>query len=165
MFMIINVPKKNLTVSTRYIEEKLQQGKLDEAFCKLTIQGIDKKENVLNQMVVILVAIIILIFTMFITWLMLQNDQEHLKRKGRTFIRCERNIQRHVLASFNCGRYKWNVLRSIYKILLLRNNGNCFDTKGSCNVRMDFMHIWNHFYDIYYFFNQAFMERNFKNMG
>lgn len=56
--MIINVPKKNLTVSTRYIEEKLQQGKLDEAFCKLTIQGIDKKENVLNQMVVILVAII-----------------------------------------------------------------------------------------------------------
>lgn len=81
MFMIINVPKKNLTVSTRYIEEKLQQGKLDEAFCKLTIQGIDKKENVLNQMVVILVAIIILIFTMFITWLMLQNDQEHLKRK------------------------------------------------------------------------------------
>ena len=81
MFMIINVPKKNLTVSTRYIEEKLQQGKLDEAFCKLTIQGIDKKENVLNQMVAILVAIIILIFTMFITWLMLQNDQEHLKRK------------------------------------------------------------------------------------
>ena len=81
MFMIINVPKKNLTVSTRYIEEKLQQGKLDEAFCKLTIQGIDKKENVLNQMVVILVAIIILIFTMFITWLMLQNDQEHLKQK------------------------------------------------------------------------------------
>ena len=80
-FMIINVPKKNLTVSTRYIEEKLQQGKLDEAFCKLTIQGIDKKENVLNQMVVILVAIIILIFTMFITWLMLQNDQEHLKQK------------------------------------------------------------------------------------
>ena len=81
MFMIINLPKKNLTVSTRYIEEKLQQGKLDEAFCKLTIQGIDKKENVLNQMVAILVAIIILIFTMFITWLMLQNDQEHLKRK------------------------------------------------------------------------------------
>ena len=81
IFMIINVPKKNLTVSTRYIEEKLQQGKLDEAFCKLTIQGIDKKENVLNQMVVILVAIIILIFTMFITWLMLQNDQEHLKQK------------------------------------------------------------------------------------
>ena len=81
IFMIINVPKKNLTVSTRYIEEKLQQGKLDEAFCKLTIQGIDKKENVLNQMVAILVAIIILIFTMFITWLMLQNDQEHLKRK------------------------------------------------------------------------------------
>ena len=81
MFMIINVPKKNLTVSTRYIEEKLQQRKLDEAFCKLTIQGIDKKENVLNQMVAILVAIIILIFTMFITWLMLQNDQEHLKRK------------------------------------------------------------------------------------
>ena len=79
--MIINLPKKNLTVSTRYIEEKLQQGKLDEAFCKLTIQGIDKKENVLNQMVAILVAIIILIFTMFITWLMLQNDQEHLKRK------------------------------------------------------------------------------------
>ena len=81
IFMIINVPKKNLTVSTRYIEEKLQQGKLDEAFCKLTIQGIDKKENVLNQMVVILVAIIILIFTMYITWLMLQNDQEHLKQK------------------------------------------------------------------------------------
>ena len=81
MFMIINLPKKNLTVSTRYIEEKLQQRKLDEAFCKLTIQGIDKKENVLNQMVAILVAIIILIFTMFITWLMLQNDQEDLKRK------------------------------------------------------------------------------------
>ena len=34
-----------------------------------------------GQMVAILVAIIILIFTMFITWLMLQNDQEHLKRK------------------------------------------------------------------------------------
>ena len=177
MFMIINLPKKNLTVSTRYIEEKLQQGKLDEAFCKLTIQGIDKKENVLNQMVAILVAIIILIFTMFITWLMLQNDQEHLKRKyqigailgvkreGRVFIRCERNIQRHVVVPFTCDRYKWNVLRRIYKILLLRNNGNCFDTKGSCNVRMDFMHIWNYFYDIYYFFNQAFMERNFKNMG
>lgn len=32
-------------------------------------------------------------------------------------------------------------------------------------IRMDFMHIWNYFYDIYYFFNQAFMERNFKNMG
>ena len=43
---------------------------------------------------------------------MLQNDQEHLKQKvsdrcyswyeeeGRAFIRCERNIQRHVLALF-----------------------------------------------------------------
>lgn len=81
------------------------------------------------------------------------------------FIRCERNIQRHVVVLFTCDRYKWNVLRRIYKILLLRNNGNCFDTKGSCNVRMDFMHIWNYFYDIYYFFNQTFMERNFKNMG
>lgn len=87
------------------------------------------------------------------------------EEEGRVFIRCERNIQRHVVVPFTCDRYKWNVLRRIYKILLLRNNGNCFDTKGSCNVRMDFMHIWNYFYDIYYFFNQAFMERNFKNMG
>lgn len=87
------------------------------------------------------------------------------EEEGRVFIRCERNIQRHVVVPFTCDRYKWNVLRRIYKILLLRNNGISFGTKGSCNVRMDFMHIWNYFYDIYYFFNQAFMERNFKNMG
>ena len=76
MFMIINVPKKNLTVSTRYIEEKIATRKTRRGFLYNSVL-----ENVLNQMVAILVAIIILIFTMFITWLMLQNDQEHLKQK------------------------------------------------------------------------------------
>ena len=174
MFMIINLPKKNLTVSTRYIEEKLQQGKLDEAFCKLTIQGIDKKENVLNQMVAILVAIIILIFTMFITWLMLQNDQEHLKRKYQIgailgvkrkegYLSVVKEISRDMwwslllaigISGMFCGVFIKSYYYGTTEIVLIQKEVAMF--------RIDFMHIWNYFYDIYYFFNQAFMERNFQ---
>lgn len=83
IFMIMNVEKGNLPGATAFVEEQKNQGVLDEAFCRRTIEDIDQKEKVLHCMIVGITVGIILIFGMFVIWLMHFAEMDERKERHR----------------------------------------------------------------------------------
>lgn len=83
VLMIMNVKKGKLEKAGTYVEDQKEQGILEEAFCKRTIEDIDRKERVLNCMVVGIVVGVTLLFGMFVIWLMHFSETEERKARHR----------------------------------------------------------------------------------
>lgn len=80
-FMLLNVDESRLADATAYVEKARDDGALEEAFCRKTIEEIDRKENALNRMIVGIVAVTVLFFSMFVTWLMSFAELEQRKER------------------------------------------------------------------------------------
>lgn len=83
VLMIINADKGNLSGATAFAEEQRGKGVLKEAFCRRTITDIDRKENVLNRMIVGIVTSVILLFGMFVIWLMHFSEMDEKRARHR----------------------------------------------------------------------------------
>lgn len=83
VLMVMNVEEEKLERAGTYVESQKEQGILEEAFCKRTIEDIDRKERVLNCMVVGIVVGALLLFGMFFIWLMHFSETEERKERHR----------------------------------------------------------------------------------
>lgn len=86
VLMIINVDGENLKGATAFTEEQKEEGVLGEAFCRRTIEGIDRKESVINRMLVGITVGVIVLFGMFVIWLMHFSEMDE-KRARYRFLR------------------------------------------------------------------------------
>lgn len=98
--MIMNVKSDMDEEATGYVEKAKKNGVLEEAFCKERISENDKKENLLNRIVVGVVALTILLFNLFVVWLLFVEEIPNLRRKCgllRTLGMKEKNIAMSVI--------------------------------------------------------------------
>lgn len=83
VLMIINVKGENLKGATAFAEEQKEEGVLGEAFCRHTIENIDRKENVINRMLVGITVGVIVLFGMFVVWLMHFSEMDEKRARYR----------------------------------------------------------------------------------
>lgn len=109
-FMLFNVDEPQLDEATGFVEQKREEGILEEAFCRKTIESTDLKENILNRLIVGIVGVVIVFFSAFVMWLMLlaevQQNKEKYKflsviglRRGRAKRVLDKEIERPIVIS------------------------------------------------------------------
>ena len=79
--MILNVKEEKLSRATEFVEDRLEKGELDGAFCKETALKADRQEAVLVLAITCAAGIGILFFMLFIQWLKLFGETEALEEK------------------------------------------------------------------------------------
>lgn len=82
-FMLFNVDGSQLEDATAYVEDARDEGMLEEAFCRKTIEDIDRKESILNRMIAGVIAVTVIFFSIFVVWLMSFAELEQRKERYR----------------------------------------------------------------------------------
>lgn len=98
VLMILNVDEENLAGATAFAEEQRSDGVLEEAFCRRTIEGIDRKESVLNRLISGIVVGAVVMLGMFVAWLVhfSEIDEKRARHKFLCVLGMDRRQARRV---------------------------------------------------------------------
>lgn len=98
VLMILNVDEENLAGATAFAEEQRSDEVLEEAFCRRTIEGIDRKESVLNRLIAGIVVGAVVMLGMFVVWLVhfSEIDEKRARHKFLCVLGMDRRQARRV---------------------------------------------------------------------
>ena len=98
VLMILNMDEENLAGATAFAEEQRSDGVLEEAFCRRTIEGIDRKESVLNRLISGIVVGAVVMLGMFVAWLVhfSEIDEKRARHKFLCVLGMDRRQARRV---------------------------------------------------------------------